>query len=264
MRRIPLLAPVAAAIAALSLSACGAGQDAKVAEATPTLFIVSPKMDQTLESGDHVEVMFDLRNYEVGKVEDGKNGQHLHLIVDNEPYVAVYDASKAVKLDAKLMTEGTHVVRAFPSAGPKDEKGAVHHESRKNKGAFAWVKFHVKKKGGALESFDATKPLLTYSRPKGEYKVGAPEQKHFLIDFYLQPYGLKLGKDEMVVRATYDGKALPDFDVWKPYFLEDFLTREPPAPGEHTIKLELLGADGKVVDGPFNSTERKWKVVEAK
>jgi hypothetical protein len=261
---LPSLAAVALA-AALALPGCGAGSEPNAAAALPTLYIVSPKMDQTLDGGDHVEVMFDLRNYEVGKMDDGKNGQHVHLIVDNEPYAAVYDASKAVKVDAKLMTEGTHVIRAFPSAGPKDEKGAVHHESRKNKGAFAWVRFHVKKKGGPLASFDGSRPLLTYSRPKGTgataYKVGSPEQKHFLIDFYLS--NVTLSKGETVVRATYDGKSLPDFVEWKPYFLDELL-HEVPGVGEHTMKLELLAADGKPVDGPFNVTERKFSVVEPK
>jgi hypothetical protein len=260
MRIASLLAP--AAVLTLLLAGCDAGSKpgapADAASATgPRLFISSPKMDQVLEAGKVVEVLFDLRNYEIGKIEDGKNGQHIHLIVDNEPYLAVYDATKAFPLDAKLMTEGTHVVRAFPSAGPKDTKGAVEHESRKNAGAFAWVKFHVGKKGGPLADFDGTKPLLTYSRPKGEYKVGTPNQTRFLIDFYVT--NVALGKGDDVVRATLDGTSLGDWTEWKPYFAPTA-----PAVGEHTIVLELLDRDGKPVPGPFNRTERKFKVVDGK
>jgi hypothetical protein len=261
---------IAAALSAfvfpsLALAACDSPAKTGSCAAGPTLSITSPKMDQTLADGNAVQVMFDVQNYALtGKIDaitnPGGNGQHIHLIVDNEPYVAVYDVTTPTKIDPKLMTEGTHVIRAFPSAGPKDEKGAAHHESRKNDGAFAWVRFHVKSKGGPLEGFDGKKPLLTYSRPKGTgataYKVASPELKHFMVDFYLT--GVKLEKGGFTVRATLDGKALPDFTAWKPLFLDG---DQAPAVGDHTMVLELLDADGKAVDGPLNRTERKFQVV---
>jgi hypothetical protein len=101
--------------------------------------------------------------------------------------------------------------------------------------------------------------MLTYSRPKGDYKVGSPEHKKFLVDFYISP-SVKLGRGDMSVRALLDGKPPMSegkelsITEWKPYFIDS------PAVGEHTLALELLDADGKKVDGPFNSTTRKFTV----
>src|SRR5690242_15148402 len=85
------IAASAALLSLLAVAACDAGgKNADVSSAGPQLHIASPKMDQTFASADKAEVLFDLREYEVGKVEDGKSGQHLHLIVDDMPYEAVY------------------------------------------------------------------------------------------------------------------------------------------------------------------------------
>jgi hypothetical protein len=61
------------------------------------------------------------------------------------------------------------------------------------------------------------------------------------------------------VVATLDGKKVGTWSAW-----ERFILPEAPAVGEHTIKLELLDAQDVLVDGPFNSTERKFKVIEKK
>ena len=37
----------------------------------------------------------------------------------------VYDVAQATKLEARYLTKGTHILRAFPSAGPNDDKGAA-------------------------------------------------------------------------------------------------------------------------------------------
>jgi hypothetical protein len=261
-------------VAALAVAACDAGsKPADQGSPGPLLHFVSPRMDAVYEmqtvketkDGKEVEVqappklevLFDLQNYVVGKDEAGK-GQHIHLIVDNEPYQAVYDVTKGVALDPKLLTKGTHILRAFPSAGPKDDKGALHHESRKNDGAFAWVRFHVGAKGGNLaDEFDATKPLLTYSRPKGEYVVGSPELAKFMVDWYLT--NVTLSKQGNHVAVTLDGNKVGDYAEWKPVVLE-----KSPEVGDHVIKVELLDRDDKAISGPFNATERKFKVSEKK
>lgn len=256
MRLLRLLALLPIAAAAV---ACDAGSKPGVTGSTgPQLFLVAPKMDQVLEA-DHVTVKLDLRQYEVGP--DAKTGgPHVHLILDDEPYRAIYGDGLAGGVKLEKLSEGTHVLRAFPSAGPKDDKGALHHESRKNEGAFTWVRFHVKRRGGPLDlaAVDPVKkPTLTFSRPKGEYVVGSPEHTRFLIDYYVT--GCTLSADGHHVVATLDGKKIGTWSAW-----ERFVLPEPPAVGEHTLKLELLDREDAVVEGPFNVTERKFKVIEKK
>jgi hypothetical protein len=252
--------PLLLAAAAAAFSGCDAGRkDGENASGGPRLSIASPKNDETLP-GPNVEVMLDLRDYPIGT----EPGPHVHVIVDNEPYRAVYDASKPVRLEG--LAEGTHVVRVFPSAGPwKKEGDAEHHESRKNDGAFAWVRFHVKRALAATDdpkrTFDATKPTLTYSRPKGEYAAGTRERERLLLDFYVT--GTKLSADGHRVRVQVDGADAKVTDLqgnavtlplteWKPYLLSPT-----PEAGERTVLLELVDRDGKPVPGPFNRTERK-------
>ena len=285
------LAVPAVVLTALSLVACDAGTKATTSGGPgPVLSITAPRMDAMFEIGKKkqpttdkdgnvvkdkdgkvveaevevlpkVEVLFDLMNYTIGNVDAGGNGQHIHLILDNEPYQAIYEVAAATVLDpAKLpaLTKGTHILRAFPSAGPNDAKGAHEHESRKGDGAFAWVRFHIGEKGGDLAlDFDPTKPMLTYSRPKGEYVVGTVNQKNFMLDWYQT--NVTLAKGGVHVTAWLDGTKLGDFVEWKP-----FLVPTAPSVGEHVMKLELLDRDDKLVPGPFNSTERKFKVVEKK
>lgn len=256
MRLSPFLALLPLAAAAI---ACDAGSKPGVAGSTgPQLFLVAPKMDQVLTT-DAAVVKLDLRQYEVGP--DAKaGGPHVHLILDDEPYRAIYADGLSDGVRLEKLSEGTHVLRAFPSAGPKDDKGALHHESRKNEGAFTWVRFHVKSRGGPLDlaAIDpTTKPTLTFSRPKGEYVAGSPDHARFLIDYFVT--GCTLSANGFHVVATLDGKKVGTFSAW-----ERFILPEPPTVGEHTLKLELLDREDVVVEGPFNATERKFKIVEKK
>jgi hypothetical protein len=270
-----LVVGFAAPLCALALAACDAGDKAPKEDAPkgPSVRITSPRMDQVLDTGDAM-LMLDVRDYVVGEAEKQANGagyakgsgQHVHVILDNLPYLAVYDVSKGIDLrkarpksgDAwPPLEEGTHVVRVFPSAGPNDPEGRQWHESRKNAGALAWVRFHVRLRGDPrLQEFDAdARPTLTYSRPKGEYVRGGTDGAllfPLMLDFYVS--GTTLAKDGHRVAATFDGKALDPITEWKPVSLPEA------APGEHTVVLELVDKDGKPVEGPFNRTERKITV----
>ena len=260
------LVAFASTLSLSALAACDAGgKNADVSTPGPQLHISSPRMDQTFPDAAKAEVLFDLREYEIGKVDDGKNGQHVHLIVDNLPYEAIYDVGKPIPLrdsSKAALAPGTHVIRAFPSAGPKDKRGMLHHESWKNPEAFAWVRFNVVKAGGDLEGFDANKPTLTYSRPKGDYKVGSPELDRFMIDYWLT--GTRLATHGNAVRATLDGKQVGDPKTGQPIVFTAWHseTIKSPVVGEHEMLLELIDRDGKVVEGPFNATTRKFRVVE--
>ena len=106
--------------------------------------------------------------------------------------------------------------------------------------------------GGAV---DAKKPLLTYSRPKGEYK-GA-DADPIMIDFWLTNAKLVGDGGEYRVRYTV-GNGQPQFiDKWAPLWLTGWTA------GKHAIKLELVDKSGNVVDnGGYNSTTREITVVK--
>src|SRR5262249_19215826 len=138
------------------------------------------------------EVKLDVKNW---KTEVGS--QHIHLILDNRPYMAIYDVKKKVSLGDLVgndtLSEGQHVIVAFPSRAT--------HESVKTKDALAMLDFFVGKKGDT--PVDLKKPLLIYSRPKGDYKGDAAN--HVLVDFQLANVTLAEGKEHVHISVTGPG-----------------------------------------------------------
>jgi len=97
---------------------------------------------------------------------------------------------------------------------------------------------------------DPKKPLLTYSRPKGEYK-GA-DAEIIMIDFWLANAKLLGDGGEYRVRWSVDGADPKYIDKWEPIWIKGW------TPGKHSVKLELVDKDGKPVDnGGYNSTTRE-------
>ena len=192
------------------------------------LSIAGPAEGEVVPGSD-VTVTFKLDGYAVAQ-----KGPHVHLILDNEPYRPVYDVSQPFVL--KGVKPGNHTIRAFPST--------AWHESQKVPGAFTQVNFAVGKADGSVK-LDPAAPTLTYSRPKGEY-AGA-DARRILLDFYVT--NAPLSEAGFKVRKTVDGRS-ELLTRWEPTYLESL------ASGSHTIKLELLDAQGRVVPGPYNVTER--------
>jgi hypothetical protein len=196
--------------------------------------MTAPKDGQTLESGDKVEVKFDVKNYRTGR----EIGQHIHIILDNEPYKAHYEGGEPFYFEG--VSEGTHTIRAFPARH--------YHLSLKEGDVFEVATFHVKKKSEDF-SFDPSKPYLTYSRPKGTYTQEAA--KNLLLDFYVQ--NVELGKDAKVLYGV-DGEE-QELTEWKPVLIG------PLDPGEHEITLKLVDGEGKLIEnGGYNNTTRKITV----
>jgi hypothetical protein len=211
---------------------------ARNSEAPPSvsLTIQEPTEGQVV-AGPDVSVKFTIANWKLYK--EGEHGQHIHFILDNEPYQAHYSNDPFVFKDVK---PGPHVIRAFASR--------PWHESVKQNSAFAMVQFYVKEKSGT-SLVDAKAPMLVYSRPKGEYDLTKPPhgQPHpgILIDWFL--HNVTMGsRTGYFVRCTIDGKSHV-FKEWRPHYVQDL------TPGDHTVKLELL-KNGKPVEGNFNTTER--------
>jgi hypothetical protein len=252
--------------------------------AKPTLEIVEPKANSTVNASTVkvvLKISGDLKGYKPMMDPQTKMGNHIHVILDNQPYEAYYNIDGGA-FELRNVADGEHTLRVFPSR--------PWHESYKTDGAFQIVKFTVKNGGADTTkptttnsgntmanansnantaptpegkdmqastggAVDATKPLLTYSRPKGEYK-GA-DADAIMIDFWLANARLKDGGGDYRVRYSVDGGEAKYIDKWEPIWLAGWTA------GKHKIKLELVDKDGKVVDnGGYNSTEREITVVK--
>ena len=223
-------------------------------EAKPELHIISPAEGSVID-GSVISVKLhlagDLKGYVPHKDPATEQGNHVHVILDNEPYEAYYDLDQPFEL--RDVAPGKHTLRVFPSR--------PWHESYKNEGAFQMVTFTVKgaenkeTKGSETDEVNPRKPLLTYSRPKGEYK--SDEADLIMIDFWLSNARLKGDGGEYRVRYIVDDDEFRYIDKWGPVWLSGWL------PGKHTVRLELLGPDNwPVKNGDFNITTREITIVK--
>ncbi len=206
----------------------------------PQVDILSPKPNEVL-SDNTVSVRFQVKDLPIFKDEKLGLGPHLHVLLDNRTYQAVYDTSKPLVFEN--LDPGTHTIRVFASR--------PWHESFKNEGAYAQVSFHVFTKTGENRP-DPALPLLTYSRPQGSY--GA---EPIMLDFYLTNAPLHLvaqesAKDDIPdwrIRCTVNGESFV-LDRWQPIYLKGF------KPGKNWIQLEFLDEKGNLINNVFNNTVR--------
>jgi hypothetical protein len=214
----------------------------------PTVALLTPTKGQVVaaQKVPDFEIKLDVKNWKTAP-----GDAHVHLILDNKPYKPIYDPKTPVKLSdlagGDTLDEGQHVLVAFPSR--------ANHESVKTKGALSIVEFWVGKKGEKKQ--DPTKSMLIYSRPKGEYK--GEMANHVLIDFQLANAALAPDKNKVHISVTgpgIDGEKSADATKFgNPYYLDNLQD------GSYSLKLELLGADGKVLPGSWNSTSRSITVA---
>jgi hypothetical protein len=265
--------------------------------AKPTLKIIEPKANAAIASSIvkvKLQISGDLKGYKPHMDPETKMGNHIHVILDNQPYEAYYNLDEEFEL--RNVVDGEHTLRVFPSR--------PWHESYKDEGSFQMVKFTVK--NGAADNtkpattnsgqqmsnppksfnapppsnsgpvatppppptpegkdmqpsnagaVDANKPLFTYSRPKGEYK-GA-DADAIMIDFWLANAQLKEDGGPYRVRYSVDGGEAKYIDKWAPIWLSGW------SAGKHSIKLELVDQEGAVIDnGGYNSTTREITVTK--
>lgn len=206
----------------------------------PQVKILSPQPNQVLQSTE-VSVRLQVRDLPLFQNETFEMGPHLHVILDNQPYQAVYDTSKPLVFSD--LEPGTHTLRVFASR--------PWHESFKNDGAYDQVTFHLF--SPTLDNSPTVgTPQLTYSRPKGSY--GA---EPIMLDFYLKDAPLHFvarqdSEDDIKdwrIRCTINGESFM-FDQWQPVYLKGFKT------GQNWLKLELLDEDGNLIKNAFNTTVR--------
>jgi hypothetical protein len=203
--------------------------------------------------GNSVAPTFTVTGYPIYKDAERNKGQHIHVILDNEPYEADYDPTKPFSPDNgkfNNLAPGTHTLRAFP--------GREWHESIKQAdGAFDMVVFNVGK--ATVTNIDKKAPLLTYSRPKGENRF-KEDPRGLMLDFYVS--NANIGINDYKVKYTLNGKDSRVLTSWQPVWWK----WEELGPGDYTILLELLDKDNKPVpfkvgNMDYNRTERKFKIL---
>lgn len=206
----------------------------------PQVTIVSPRADEVLQDTT-VNVSFQVQDLPIFQNPDLGLGPHLHVILDNQPYQAVYNLDEPLVF--KDLPPGTHTLRVFASR--------PWHESFKNEGAYAQTTFHVFTKTSDNNP-DSALPLLTYSRPKGDY--GA---EPIMLDFYLTNAPLHLVAQQSLdddiadwrIRVTINGQSFV-LERWQPIYLKGF------KPGKNWVRLEFLDEQGNPIKNIFNDTVR--------
>lgn len=206
----------------------------------PQVKIISPKIDQNFDETS-IKVQLKVEDYPLFKNEEKQMGNHLHLILDNEPYRPIYNLDQPIILEN--LTPGTHTLRVFPVK--------PWHESFKNNGAYAQTTFHILTKSEDNNP-DPNLPLLTYSRPTGTY--GA---EPIMLDFYLTNTPLHLvaqenPQDQVTdwrIKVTINGQTFL-LDSWQPIYLTGFNK------GNNWVKLEYIDESGNEVKNVFNNTVR--------
>lgn len=166
-------------------------------------------------------------------------GQHIHLIINDEPYKAKYTPV----FNDVVMAPGDYHVLAFLSRS--------YHESIKTDAAHRAIKMTVGDSKFMKTSESINFPMLFYSRPKGTY-VGKANTDKVMLDFYV--IEAELGPDKFKVKANINGEEDHILDKWQPYFIEGLPM------GKNTITLTLLDAKGEVVDAPYNPVTREFEL----
>ena len=226
---------------------------------TSTVVVALPQNGQLLNA-EPVWLQVKVEGYPIGadsqfdranEVATSKQGQTIHIVVDNLPYFAVsepaldpfneagwyYETNYKFEIPTTL-GDGEHTVRAFLARS--------YGESLKGKDTFFTSTFFIGKK---MESkVDFSTPFLTYNEPSNH--IYLVEGTPVLLDFLVSNCELSGGTDGHKVRLTIDKKATRTLTSWQPYYL--YGLKE----GKHTVRLELLDPDGNLVSGPFNDVEQ--------
>ncbi len=210
----------------------------------PDASLAIKNVNAVLKGKDSVTVTinYDVQHYELksqtsdaaGKgCNNSKDGQHIHFILDDNAYTALYAPTHTFTLP--LGSE--HYVMSFLSRS--------YHESLKTPKAAVLYRFSVNDKGVLSKLEIPTTPMVFYSRPKGDYL--GDDTKNVLLDFYV--YQAKLAPDAYKVKANINGK---DFELnkWEPYFIEHLPM------GDATVTLQLIDSNGKAVEGVHTNASK--------
>ena len=165
-------------------------------------------------------------------------GQHIHFIMDNKPYTALYEP----KHEITLAKNTEHYLMCFLSRS--------YHESIKTKGAAFVYHFKIDEQGKLVNLAEPKTPMLFYSRPKGDYL--GKDTANVLFDYYV--WNASLGAD-LKVKANIHNETNGQqkeliMDHWQPMFIEHL------GVGKAAISISLVDKDGKAIEGPMTNATR--------
>ena len=211
-----------------------------------TLEIASLTAEKAGADSAKITVKYNVQNFTLTEHTEDSNahhmansheGQHIHFILNEEPYVALYSPEHSFTV--ALGSE--HTVLSFLSRS--------FHESIKSAAAYQLVKFRVND-NGSLEQLPVTEEAaLFYSRPKGDYE--GTDTTAVLLDFYIVNTTLS-GEGNQVKAHINDQEFL--LNQWTPYEILNL------SPGENTIRLTLVDKDGNTLSGDHVSVEGKMRI----
>lgn len=223
----------------------------------PNASLAIAKVSAAPQGTDSAKVSFEfnVKNYELkSQTADGGSkqcnnsaqGQHIHFILDNQPYKALYEP----KNEITLANNTEHYLMAFLSRS--------YHESVKSKGAAVVYHFKIDEKGNLKKLDDPKQPMVFYSRPKGDYL--GDDTKNLLLDFYV--WNANLSADGYKVKAEIKNPDIAGHDTtitiseWKPNFIQNL------GMGKSSVTLTLVDKDGKQVEGPNTNVTRNFQLAE--
>lgn len=268
-----------AAVAALGFTACNnAGTDGNksaadstkpaapraavaIAKVSPSpefpdakLNITSTTAEKVGKDSAKVTFNFDVKGYDLKSqtadnaakgCNNSDKGQHIHFIMDNAPYKALYEP----KNEVTLANNTEHYVMCFLSRS--------YHESIKSKGAAVLVHFKIDEKGNFKKLDDPKTPMLFYSRPKGDYL--GKDTANVLLDFYV--WNTTLGANNKVKAQIMNDALKIDTTItiaaWESNFIQNLGT------GKCKVMLTLLDKDGNPAAGPMTSATREFNMAAA-
>jgi len=211
-----------------------------------TLTVSSLASEKLGNDSAKVTIKYGIQNFALTDQTDHEHhmansadGQHIHFILNNTPYVALYKPEHTFHVPIN----SEHYLLSFLSRS--------FHESIKTTDAFKFIKFKVNADGKIEEQNVPTEPSLFYSRPKGDYK-GA-DTKSVLLDFFV--VNTDISPEGNKVKAVVNGQEFI-LDRWIPYEITNLPN------GETTIQLTLVDKDGSALTGDNVTIERKSNFME--
>ena len=190
---------------------------------------------------DSTTLIFTVDNYTLGMptAHDGSmhlansaKGQHIHLIIENNPYEAHYSNEIQVKGDLSSKVFLAFLSRSYHLSLKHEEARYLHIPSSRS-------------------DINPTDPMIFASRPKGAYK--GIDAESVLLDFYLVNANMPKSGYEVVVKV--DGKEVDRLSEWRPYVMKGFS-----ADGEYDLGLEIQGKNGEELGGMYSTASPNFSI----